>query len=83
MIPNPMQFLQGLIQQNPNVAQNPRNQQWLQVLQSGKQSDIENLANTICNEYGMTKEQAMQQVPGFQQQFRIGGHQGSIPPRKR
>lgn len=79
---NPMQFLQNMMQRNPNVAQNPRNQQWMQVLQSGNQTEIENLASTICKEYGVTKEQALQQVPSFQQQFGIS-IPGFNPPGRR
>ncbi len=69
---NPMQLLNMLLQRNPQVSQNPRNQEFLKVLQSGDQTQIENLANTICNNYGVTKEQVMQQVPMFQQQFGMG-----------
>lgn len=66
---NPMDMINMLMQRNPNVANNARNREFMKVLQSGNQQEIENLANKICQTYGITPEQALQQLPGFQQQY--------------
>lgn len=69
--PTPMNYISQLAQQFPDVVSNPRNQEFMAVLQSGNQQAIENLADKICESYGITREQAMQDFPGFQKQYGI------------
>lgn len=58
----------GIIGRSPQVAQNPNAQHMLQVIQSGNQAEGERIARNLCQSYGMTPEQALQQARGF---FRI------------
>lgn len=64
----PMQFLQNAMQQNPNIANNPQAQNFLQILQSGDTQKGQQVAENLLKTYGMTKEQGMNQVHNF---FRI------------
>lgn len=61
-MPNIMQFAINLIQNNPAMANNPQAQNVLQILQSGDSKKGEEFANNILNSYGLTKEQAMQDI---------------------
>lgn len=62
---NPMQMVQGFIQRNPNFANNPQAQQYLQVIMSGDSKKGEELARNICNSFGVTPEQGVQQAQEF------------------
>lgn len=61
----PMQFLQNAMQQNPNIANNPQAQNFLQILQSGDAQKGQQVAENLLETYGMTKEQGMNQVHNF------------------
>ena len=62
---SPMQFLMSQIQQNPNIANNPQAQSYIQIIQSGDQKKGEEIAQNLLKSYGMTKEQGMAQVKCF------------------
>lgn len=66
---NPMQFAMQMLQQNPNIANNPNAQHMIQVLQNGTDQEREELARNLCQSHEMTPEQALQQAKSF---FRIG-----------
>lgn len=61
----PMQFLQNAMRQNPNIANNPQAQNFLQILQSGDAQKGQQVAENLLKTYGMTKEQGMNQVHNF------------------
>ena len=61
-MPNPMNFVMNMIRNNPQFANNPQAQEWLQVIQSGDKARGEEIANNLLNSMGMTKEQAMQEA---------------------
>lgn len=61
----PMQFLQNAMQQNPNIANNPQAQNFLQILRSGDAQKGQQVAENLLKTYGMTKEQGMNQVHNF------------------
>lgn len=60
-----MQFLQNAMRQNPNIANNPQAQNFLQILQSGDAQKGQQVAENLLKTYGMTKEQGMNQVHNF------------------
>lgn len=62
---SPMQFLMSQIQQNPNIANNPQAQSYIQIIQSGDQKKGEEIAQNLLKSYGMTKEQGMAQAKRF------------------
>lgn len=65
---NPRDFAMRMIRNNPIITNNPIAQNYINVLQSGDAQKGQQIAQNILNSYGMTKEQAMQQV---QQIFHI------------
>lgn len=58
MMNNIQQIVQGLANSNPKIAQN---QMFQAVLNNDQAKGVE-IANNLCNTYGVTKEQAMQQA---------------------
>lgn len=62
---SPMQFLQNAMRQNPNVANNPQAQNYLNILQSGDSQKGQQIAENLLKTYGMTKEQGLSQVRQF------------------
>ena len=64
-----MNFAMGLISRNPRVANNPRAQQLISVIQNGDQEQGEKIAENLCETYGVIKEQALSDAKKF---FGIG-----------
>lgn len=61
----PMQFLQNAMRQNPNIANNPQAQNYMNILQSGDSQKGQQIAENLLKTYGMTKEQGLNQVRQF------------------
>ena len=63
------QIIQGLInmliRRNPNIANNPMNKAMLEAVQNGDSAKGEQLANNLCQAYGVTKEQALAQAKQY------------------
>lgn len=57
-----MQFALQMLRSNPQVAQTPMGQQFMTILQNGDQQKGIELANNLCQSYGITPEQALQQA---------------------
>lgn len=70
---NPQQLLQQAMQRNPNIANNPQAQQYIQVLMSGDAQRGQEIARNICNTYGISPEQGVQQAQSFFQNKFQGG----------
>lgn len=66
---NMMQFALNMIEKNPQVANNPRNREMINVLKSGNEQQGIELASNLCNTYGVSKEDACKQALGF---FNLG-----------
>lgn len=60
MTPLLRQAMNQLIQSNPNIAGNPRNQALLNTLASGNQENIRQTAMNLCKTYGCSVEEAGQ-----------------------
>ena len=60
-----MQFAMNLINRNPKVAKNPVAQQLIGVIQNGSEEQGQAIAENICNSYGVTKEQALEDAKKF------------------
>lgn len=58
-------FAMNLLQRNPNMANNPRAQQLLQMIQNGDSAQGEKMAENLCETYGMTKDQALTEAKKF------------------
>lgn len=62
---NPMQIILNKVASDPRIQQNPQAQQLLQVIQSGDSKRGEELARNLCQTYGVTPEQGIQQAKNF------------------
>lgn len=62
---NPMQYAMNMIQQNPQIMNNPMAQNYISVIQSGDAQRGQQLAENICKSYGMTPQQALQKARQF------------------
>ena len=60
-----MYFAMGMISRNPKVANNPRAQQLISVIQNGDSAQGEKIAENLCQTYGVTKEQALDDAKKF------------------
>lgn len=56
---NPMSMLLNMAMQNSDIANNPRAQEMLQVIQSGDAQKGQQIAMNLCKTYGVSKEQAV------------------------
>lgn len=65
MNPNPRDLAMNMIRNNPNVANNPNAQEFINVIQSGDTAKGQQIAQNLCNTYGVTPEEAMQQAKQF------------------
>lgn len=64
-MPNPMDFILRMIKNNPNIANNPQAQNYISILESGDAKKGEEVANNLCQTYGVTKEEAISQAKNF------------------
>jgi hypothetical protein len=60
-----MDFAMGMISRNPKLANNPRAQQLISVIQNGDSAQGEKIAENLCQTYGVTKEQALDDAKKF------------------
>jgi hypothetical protein len=59
---NPQQAIQSIIENNPNVQNNPLAQNAMKMYQNGDTRGLQNMAENMCKERGITVDQAKQQV---------------------
>lgn len=59
------QWALNLISQNPNIANNPRAQEYIKIIQNGDSKKGEEIANNLCQTYGMSKEDAIANAKKF------------------
>lgn len=64
-MPSPIDFALRMLKNNPNIANNPQAMNYLNILESGDSQKGEEVANNILNEYGLSKEEAIQQAKSF------------------
>lgn len=62
------QFALNMIRQNPQIANNPQAQEMINVIQSGDETRGKEIATNLCNTYGVTQQQAINDAKKF---FRI------------
>ncbi len=54
-----------LMNANPKVKNNPQAQEFIQVIQSGDDARGQQIAQNLCDTYGVSKEEALNQAKGF------------------
>lgn len=62
---NPGQFAINMLNRNPQIANNPRAQELLQVIQNGDSAKGEQIATNLCATMGVSKEQAIRDAKQF------------------
>lgn len=62
---NLQQLTAGLIARNPQVANNPQAQQYLQLIQSGDNARMKDVVANVAQTYGMTQEQMAEDALRF------------------
>ena len=62
---NPQQAIQSIIENNPNIQNNPLAQNAMKMYQNGDTKGLQNMAENMCKERGITVDQAKQQVIGM------------------
>lgn len=62
---NPQQAIQSIIENNPNFKNNPLAQNAMKMYQNGDTRGLQNMAENMCKERGITVDQAKQQVMGM------------------
>lgn len=58
-------FALNLIARNQNVQNNPQAKEFLSVIQNGDSARGEQIANNICNTYGIPKDKALTDAKKF------------------
>lgn len=58
-------FAMNLLKKNPNIANNPQAQNFIDVIQRGDKAKGEEIANNLLQTYGMDKEEAIKQAKNF------------------
>lgn len=59
---NPIDFAMNMIRNNPKIANNPQAQSFIDVIQRGDAKQGEEIANNLLQTYGLSKEEALQQI---------------------
>lgn len=62
---DPRQMAMNLISQNPAIANNPQAQEYLKVIQSGDAQRGQEIAENLCQTYGVSREDAISQAKRF------------------
>lgn len=64
-MPSPIEFALNLIKNNPQFANNPLAQNYLQILESGDSAKGQELANNLLETHGVEREEAVKQAKNF------------------
>lgn len=62
---NLMNFVMSMINQSPQIANNPQAREFISVLQNGDSRQGSQIAENLCKTYGVSKEQAIMQAKQF------------------
>lgn len=62
-----------LVKNNPNIANNPQAKEWLEVIKSGDAKRGQQIAENLCRNNGMTKEEGYESAAEWAKQF-FGGN---------
>lgn len=60
-----MQFAMSMINKNPAIQNNPQAMELISVIQSGDSARGEQIAQNLCNTYGVSKETAIAQAKQY------------------
>lgn len=55
----------NLLAQNPNIVNNPNAQEFIQVIRNGDSVKGAQIAQNLCDSYGMSKEDVLRNAKSF------------------
>ena len=55
----------NLLSQNPSISNNPNAREFINVIRSGDSARGEQIAQNLCNTYGVSKEDAVKNAKSF------------------
>lgn len=64
-MPNLKDFALNMINENPNVVNNPNAKEFLNVIRNNDDVRGKQIAQNLCDSYGLTTDQAVQQAKRF------------------
>ena len=64
-MPNPMNLILSMIKKNPQIMNNPQAQNYIQILENGDAAKGEEVARNLCETYGVSPEQGLNQAQSF------------------
>lgn len=62
---DPRQMAMNLIMRNPQVANNPQAQEYLQIIQNGDAEKGQQIADNLCQSFGVSRDDAISQAKRF------------------
>ena len=70
-MPNIGQVIDLLVKMNPQAANNPQAQHWLNIVRNGDAAQGQEVANNICQSMGVDRDTAVEQAASFFNQFKV------------
>ena len=64
-MPGPMDYATYILSQNPRIQSTPQSQQLMQMLQNHDIQGIKQIATNICQVYGTTTQDALNQAKQY------------------
>lgn len=64
-MPSLKDFALNMINSNPQIANNPNAREFLNVIRNGDDARGRQIAQNLCDSYGITPDQAVQQAKQF------------------
>lgn len=62
---DPRQMAMNLLMRNPAIANNPQAQSLIEVIQNGDSERGKQIADNLCQTYGVTREEAIGKAKNF------------------
>lgn len=62
---DPRQMAMNILSRNPAVANNPQAQEYLKVIQNGDTQRGQQIADNLCQSYGVSRDEALSQAKRF------------------
>lgn len=59
------QIAMNILSQNPNIANNPNAQEFIKVIQNGDSARGQQIADNLCQSFGMTRDEALKNAKLF------------------
>lgn len=64
-MPDMKQIAMMMLQRNPNIANSPQGQQFMQILKNDDAEKGQQMAQNFCQSYGVKPEDALKQAKQF------------------